>query len=461
MKSITLILFLFVGNILCSQEIAYEKGKILDNIPVKNSPQETFALFLPTTFNPEVNSAIIFIFDPSGTAINGINTFKESAEKFDYILVCSNNSKNGPYQKNFDVTNRLFNHVFSEFNIDANRIYTAGFSGGSRLACTIAVLTGAIQGVIGCGAGFGYDLDKKPTFETKFSYVGLVGDEDMNFQEMHNVKDWLDRVNLKNALFTFNGDHNWPNGSQIERALSWMELQAFLNGIKPTNNDFLNTLYLKDFEIATSFEKEGELYQAVNELDRIEKGYSHFFNLDSIKQKISILKASESYKKERDFVKEIDAREYNLSEIFLERFRNESLMGKSDDNFKFWKDQMKILDDGIVNNNDLMLKNMYTRLRNRLSAVAYENSVIYRNSNKWIQALYCDNLLVVFYPNHPYWYFRVAESYANNNQFNPTLKNLEKSMSLGFKRKDLITSSKIFKRYDSKKKFKEFLKTLE
>jgi len=461
MKSLTLILTLFVGNILCSQVISYEKGKILDNIPVKNSQQETFALYLPTTFNPQVNSAIIFIFDPSGTAINGINAFKESAEKFDYILVCSNNSKNGPYQKNFDVTNRLFDHVFSEFNIDANRIYTAGFSGGSRLACTIAVLTGAIQGVIGCGAGFGYDLDKKPTFENKFSYVGLVGDEDMNFQEMHNVKDWLDRINLKNALFTFKGDHNWPNATQIERALIWLELRAFEKGIKPTNDDFVNTLYLKDFEIASTFEKEEEFYQAVNELDRIENSYSHFYNVDSIKLKSSNLKVSESYKNELNYVKEIDAKEYRLSENFLERFRNESLMGKSDDNFKFWKDQMKILDDGIVNHNDLMLKNMYSRLRNRLSAVAYENSVIYRDSNKWIQALYCDNLLVILHPDHPYWYFRVAESYANNDQFNATLKNLEKAMSLGFKRKDLISSSKFFKRYDSKKKFKEFLKTLE
>lgn len=461
MKAITVILFFLIGNILCSQVIKYEKGKIIDSIPVKNSQNETFSLYLPTTFNPKVNSAIIFIFDPSGTGINGITAFKESAEIFDYILVCSNDSKNGPYQKNFDVTNRLFNHIFSEFNIDANRIYTAGFSGGSRLACTIAVLTGAIQGVIGCGAGFGYDLDKKPTFENRFSYVGLVGDEDMNFQEMHNVKDWLDSVNLKNALFTFNGDHSWPNATQIERALSWLELQAFERGIKPTNDDFIHTLYLKDFEIASTYEKEGQFYLAVNELNRIEKSYSHFFNVDSIKQKQSNLKTSEPFKKELNFVKDIDAKEYKLSENFLERFRNESMMGKSDDDFKFWKEEIKNLANGIVNNNDLMLKNMYTRLRNRLSAVAYENSVIYRNSNKWIQALYCDKLLVIFHPDHPYWYFRVAESFAKNDQFNPTLKNLEKAISLGFKRKNLIKTSEAFQNYHSKKKFKAFLESLE
>ena len=102
------------------------------------------AMGVNETADMPVNSAIIFIFDPSGTAINGINAFKAGAEKFGYILVCSNNSKNGPYQMNFDLTNRLFNHIFSEFNIAENRIYTAGFSGGSRLACTVAVLTGAV-----------------------------------------------------------------------------------------------------------------------------------------------------------------------------------------------------------------------------------------------------------------------------------------------------------------------------
>ena len=38
--------------------------------------------------------------------------------------------------------------MFSDFNIDSKRIYTAGFSGGSRLASAIAVLTDQIQGVI-------------------------------------------------------------------------------------------------------------------------------------------------------------------------------------------------------------------------------------------------------------------------------------------------------------------------
>ena len=461
MKSITLFLFLLLGNLLCSQTIPFEKGKIIDSIPVKNTQKETFALYLPTTFNPDVNSAIIFIFDPSGTGKNGINTFKKAAEQFDYVLVCSNNSKNGPYQMNFDITNRLFNHIFSEFNIDANRIYTAGFSGGSRLACTIAVLTGAIQGVIGCGAGFSGELDKKPTFESQFSYVGLVGDEDMNYQEMHNVKKWLEQVKVNNTLFTFKGDHRWPDELEIDRALGWLELQAYKKGIKTTDPNLIQQLYEKDYEIAKSFEDEGEIFNAVTEFDRMSEAYNSFVDCDSLKQKSSILKTSENYHREWKVAKDIEAKEYSLSENLLNRFRMESKIGKSDDNFNWWQDQFKILNNEIEQNENLELKKMYLRLKNRLFAVAYETSVIYYDTKNWKSALYCDRLLVVLDPERPYWYFRVAQSYAYNHQFNATLKNLEKAISLGFKRKDLIKTTEVFKKYHSKKKFKTFLESLE
>jgi len=226
MKLTGLIISIFIYSFSFSQTKNYEKGKIIDSILVEGTTNESFQLYLPKAYNETTNSAIIFIFEPLGRGSVGIMPFIKSAEQYNYILICSNNSKNGPYDANFGIANRLFEEVFSEFKTDAKQIYTAGFSGGSRLACTIAVLTNAIQGVIGCGAGYMTDRSIIPK-DVDFSYVGLVGDEDMNYQEMFNFKDWLETYAIKNELLTYEDGHKWPPEEQILRAMGWLEMQAY------------------------------------------------------------------------------------------------------------------------------------------------------------------------------------------------------------------------------------------
>jgi len=147
-------LFFAVLNVGLAQETLWPKGVILDSIAVGTETSETFALYLPQQFDQTKPHPIVFIFDPSGNGKRGILPFAASAEKYGYILVCSNASRNGPFAENLRIAEDLFERLFSLFSVNEKRIYTAGFSGGSRLASTIAVLGKTIQGVIACGAGF-------------------------------------------------------------------------------------------------------------------------------------------------------------------------------------------------------------------------------------------------------------------------------------------------------------------
>jgi len=417
-------------------------------------------LYLPTSFNKDINSAIIFVFDPSGNGKRGVEVFLKSAEKFNYIIVCSNNSKNGPYQLNFDITNRLFNHVFSEFNIDSNQIYTAGFSGGSRLACTIAVLTGTVQGVIGCGAGFGMDIDKKPTFDSKFSYVGLVGDEDMNYQEMFYAREWLNKVLVDNELFTYKDEHKWPPQIQINRALIWIELQAYKRKLRPKNKELLKAMYQQNYEYVSLIERNESLLSAVNEYERLYRNYKPYFDMDSIFAKISKLKSTNDFQIELQIRNQIEAKEYQISETFLDRFRNESAFGRSDDNYAWWKNELKELNNEIKKDSNYFTVKMVKRLRYRLFAVAIESSNLYSDNNDLERALYCNKLLVILNKKQPYWYFRLAQNHAKLNAYRQTLLNLEKAIRFGFKNKAAIINGKEFEKFKTKKKFHSFIESL-
>ena len=130
LKHFLLIILLFNYCSLASQVDDFPIGEIVDSIAVSKTSNETFALYLPSNHKPNTLSPIVFIFDPAARGKIGIHPFIKAAEKYNYILICSNNSKNGPYDQNIKIASRLYDKVFSDFSINPKRVYTAGFSGG-------------------------------------------------------------------------------------------------------------------------------------------------------------------------------------------------------------------------------------------------------------------------------------------------------------------------------------------
>ena len=106
MKILTYILFFCWSISLVGQVDNFPKGKIIDSVSLGKGSKETFSLYLPHQYNPNELSSIVFIYELAPRGKVGITPFIKAAETYNYILVCSNDSKNGPYQRNFDITNR-------------------------------------------------------------------------------------------------------------------------------------------------------------------------------------------------------------------------------------------------------------------------------------------------------------------------------------------------------------------
>lgn len=443
-KKITLF-FLLTGciNVLNAQEDAFQKSVIHDAVAVKGTNTETFSIYFPALYDASKLSAIVFIFDPGGMGKRGIQPFVKSAEKYNYILVCSNDSRNGPYERNFDVADRLFNHIFTTYSIDPKQIYTAGFSGGSRLANTIAVLTKQIQGVIACGAGFSTYPGHVPAKEA-YSYAGLVGDTDMNYREMTNNITWFNKSKVDNELFYFSGNHRWPSQDQVERVFDWLQIQAYKKGIRLKNESIIKQAYLRNYREADSLEKAGLLYSSVFEFERILRNYNATLRLDSIQLKIKALKKNKKYAEQLKIQKRIATEEERIVIKFRERFNNDLKKGKSTDNFKWWKKELNRLDSDYVNAEDIYLKQMGERIRFLLFAMAIETSNGLIGANKFKKALYCDQFLAIQRPNEAFPYYRLAQNYARLLDEANFILNLEKVLQLGFTDKERLKKTKEF-----------------
>ena len=430
----------------------FQVGKINDNVPIQNS-SETFSIYLPTKYDSNKLSAIVFIFDPSGNGNAGVKVFQDAAEQFNYILVCSNATRNGiPYETKFASINALSKTIFSTFKIDENQIYAAGFSGGARLASSVAALTNKFQAVIACGAGMAVNSSYNPQ-ENSFSFLGLVGNQDMNYQEMLNTKASLDKLKITNELLIYEDTHSWPPKEQIQRAFEWLEVQAYEKQIRPLNQSNIDRFYQKQYQLADSLLNERKHVQAFHELKHLHAGFDHFINTDSIQQKINRLESSSEYQQAKSKELELRTLEKSLSEKFLNRYQREVLMGKSEDNLTWWKKEFKNLNQDITNTDDEAKTTMYKRLKSLLGGGFYESSAGYNYSKDYQRALYCDQLLVLLNADNPYVYYRLAMSYARNKDFSNTVKNLKKAKELNLKDFQKTQNIPEFSEYQNRRKF--------
>ncbi len=373
----------------------YKKGEIISSISVSEDTKETFALYLPKSFEASQPSSVVFIFEPAGRGEVGIKPFIESSETYNHILICSNNSRNGSNDANFEIINRLFLSVFSKFKIDDKQVFLAGFSGGSRLASTIAVMTNKIAGVIACGAGFPLNQAYMPTIQ-KFSYVGICGKRDMNYTEMLNVKKHLKLLKFSNTLITYDGNHSWPPSKEILKAFDWLAIQLHKKKIKLLSKSEVFNNYEKSYSLAKQSEFNSKPLMAYENYERSINTYQAFYDLDSISIKYKKLQKSKAYKNSKRVELKMIAKETQLTNIFSQRFlKDDEYPEKA--NIHWWKkelDKLKPIDDNPSS------KEMVERLKYKIFAWAAERNdpSIFKSSA--LKREFYDTICKLIYPKY-------------------------------------------------------------
>ncbi len=359
---------------------AYEKGVIQDSIPVSGTTNESFALYLPDGFQQNELSSIVFIFEPAARAAIGIRPFIPAAEKYGHILVCSNNSRNGSYERNFSIANNLFAHVFSHFNIKEDTMFLAGFSGGSRLACAIASLSNQFSGVIACGAGFPNVPGYKPSTQ-EYSYVGLVGDRDMNYKEMLKDKDFLRLMKFNSTLITYDGDHSWPPPEQITRAFHWLYLQTLKKNPSENPNEILG-FYLEAYKRIEEFKGDNKLLRLAEQYERTSKTFNDFIVVDSLVQQRQKLLISKAYKKQANSFSDILTLEEKIGKKLHARMTTDFENPKKA-NFGWWKKELSKL-DALHEKGDAETQNMVYRIKFDVFARAYsrKNTMLFEENTE-------------------------------------------------------------------------------
>jgi hypothetical protein len=255
---------LFTGA-LVAQTLPVPKGAIVPSIQAIGQP-DTYALYLPSSYTPDRKWPIIYAFDPFADGKAPLAFMKDAAERYGYILVGSNVSRNGPIKVSVDAAKVMWEDTHSRLSIDPARRYVTGLSGGARASTLVAELcNGCVAAVIGQGAGFPPNMP--PTKESvKFAYFGTAGLLDFNYVEMVQLDHTLENLNVPHRVRYFDGGHQWAPAELWEEILPWLELHAMRAGARPNDQALINTQLAAETKRLQEVESRKDQYALYKEL---------------------------------------------------------------------------------------------------------------------------------------------------------------------------------------------------
>ncbi|HXZ78372.1 MAG TPA: hypothetical protein VEG30_00470 [Terriglobales bacterium] len=222
---------------------------MIEKVTAIAQPVQSYALYLPSNYTAQKKWPILFAFDPSADGKIPVDKFREAAEKYGYIVVGSNNSQNGPFAPELAAFKAMWEDTHARLAIDDRRVYFTGFSGGARVATSIALLCkNCAAGIIACGAGFPASQD--PAKPLPFAYFSTIGLYDFNFFEVKDLHDKLERLQTPHRLSIFPGRHEWLPKELAVEAIEWMELRAMASGLRPKDEAFIETKWQQGMQRA-------------------------------------------------------------------------------------------------------------------------------------------------------------------------------------------------------------------
>jgi len=164
--------------------------------------------------------------------------YKDVAEKYGYIIAGSNNSRNFDARAQQSGAQAMLEDALRRFSIDDRRIYTAGFSGGARVATMVALRCSCkISGVIAMGAT--YPSHASPSAQDSFLYFMTLGDTDFNYPEVVQLQAAKEHLGSAYRLRLFPGTHQWAPPELFAEAMEWFQLRAMMAGTVAKDDSFI------------------------------------------------------------------------------------------------------------------------------------------------------------------------------------------------------------------------------
>ena len=409
-------------------------GQGIQQITCKADPSQSYALYIPVRGDRQ-SLPVIYFFDSHGVGSLPLRKYKMLADSYGFILVGSNNSRNGnDWTTTAKIWDRLYDDTRSRLKIGGNRLYTCGFSGGAKVASYVAIQHSQIRGVIANGAGL---PDGVSAGDFPFSFTAIAGEGDMNMTELVALTAELDKTRTRHRMLFFAGKHDWAPEATMRTAFAGLDLDAMAMGLIPRNAAAINAYAAHGRQVVNGEIQANKLVEARQECDvaisylnGISDGTGWF------KQQAASLDRNAVYVRQRDARQQLLAMEENTKAEYMQHFQQGDM--------SYWTATI----------NGLMTKaraktaegGMYQRLLAYLSLAFYSISNQLIHADQDAGARHFVQLYKMADPtNSEAWYFSAILDAREGNGHAAT-DELLKAVELGFNDKTRLRQQPEFQR---------------
>jgi dienelactone hydrolase len=198
-----------------------EKGKTY-HLACLDNPAWHYRAYVPKSYDHATPAPVLMNCSPNR---NALPLSTKLAEELGWIMIglTERENRSGDVERHnraaviFDIRRR--------FNVDWNRFYASGFSGGARCAALTAVkYPDFCKGVICIGAGYAYDSRghyEYPPYDTPIAFV--IGEQDeLCYREVLALYN-QQKAMRPCTLIVHPGGHTWAGPGEHEAAIRWLE----------------------------------------------------------------------------------------------------------------------------------------------------------------------------------------------------------------------------------------------
>ena len=193
-------------------------GEIMPEVHYGPDDQWSYACYLPRAYREDRAWPILYCFSPGGNGRQFVEGFAEICEQHGWIVVGSNDSRNGLLQE--DAVEAFWEETHERFAIDDERVYVSGFSGGSRVATWFG---GEHEAVGHIAMGGVYDQKDLTIPLAEMAYVLLCGERCFNREEMEIARDALRQRDSPVMFNMYEGGHVLPPKNLTNAAVTWLD----------------------------------------------------------------------------------------------------------------------------------------------------------------------------------------------------------------------------------------------
>ncbi len=422
-------------------EVTFETGKVIRSVSCRVSEAQTFALYLPKKYNKERAWPILYAFDPAARGAIPVELFSQAAERYGYIVVGSNNSKNGPREPVIEAMSAIWHETHRLFNIDNKRVYVTGFSGGARVSTFFYnVARSPVAGIIACGAGLSQLVT--PERVRPSLYYGIVGTADFNYREMTHLDQLLDNAGVSHAIRVYEGSHTWPPEDVCLQAIQWMEAMAVRQHIAAVDDDVLQAIFDEEMSRARQLETGGKIAMAASAYRIILGLFPKRPEAEGIRATVARLEGSKDYK---TFLKREEARKNRELSIVANLYKVLSSI--------YQDDPAQLQPAGLLNtlkldslkksarSKDIYEQGLGLRQLYNLATQARTEAGKLHQKHDYLKAIVLYEIALEAggeSPYRPYDYYNLACAFSCAGEKKKALKNLDSAVDAGFDRLETL-----------------------